>query len=54
MLNSRHWAILAYAGLAGVAIFKDIVSSPQDLIALLAPVAGIFVWDKIASRNQTK
>ena len=47
MLHTRHWAILAYAGLAGMAIFKGLISDTNGMIAILAPIGGMFVWDKL-------
>lgn len=54
MLNSRHWAILGYSGLIGVAIFKGYINEAGEIIAALAPLTGIFVWDKLESRKATK
>ena len=47
MLHTRHWAILAYAGLAGMAIFKGLISDVNGILAVLAPIGGMFVWDKL-------
>jgi hypothetical protein len=44
-------ALLTYAGLAAIALVKDMVNTPEQIIALLAPIGGMFVWDKI---NGTK
>lgn len=51
MLNSRHWAILTYGGLIGMAIFKGYVNDAQEIIAACAPIAGIFIWDKLEARK---
>ena len=42
-------AILTYAGLAGLAIGvkPELISSMVDLMMLVTPLAGMFVWDKI-------
>ena len=47
MLHTRHWAILAYTGLAGMAIFKGLISDYNGVIAVLAPIGGMFIWDKL-------
>lgn len=49
MLQTRHWAILSYAGLAGMAIFKGIVNDTNELVVVLTPLGGMFIWDKIQS-----
>lgn len=46
--RTRHMALVAYAGLATLIIVKDIVSDPVQVIALLAPIAGMFTWDKLS------
>lgn len=47
MLHTRHWAILAYAGLSGVAIFKDLITDVNGLLMVLGPLGGLIVWDKL-------
>ena len=47
MLHTRHWAIIAYASLAGIAIAKDIVTDVNGIIAILTPIGGMFIWDKL-------
>lgn len=51
MIHSRHFAIMAYATLAGLAIAKGIISDINGIIAVLSPVAGMFVWDKLKGNN---
>lgn len=46
-LRTRHIAILTYAAISIMAIFKGIVTTPENIIAILAPIAGMFVWDKL-------
>ena len=46
--RTRHMALVAYTGLALVIIAKDIVTDPLQVIALIAPIAGMFTWDKIS------
>jgi hypothetical protein len=51
--RTRHMALVAYTGIAVLVIAKDLVTAPTDLIALVAPIAGMFAWDKIdASRRK--
>jgi len=52
--RTRHMALVAYAGLATLIIVKDIVTDPVQVIALLAPIAGMFTWDKLDQRNKPK
>ena len=51
MIHTRHFAIMAYATLAGLAIAKGIISDINGIIAVLSPVAGMFVWDKLKGNN---
>jgi len=51
-IRSRHMAIFTYTGLAALVLIKDIVNTPEMGLALLAPLAGMFAWDKITSRNK--
>lgn len=46
-LRTRHLAILTYSAIATMAIFKGLISDYQGVIAVLAPIGGMFVWDKI-------
>ncbi len=50
-LQTRHMALLTYAGLAALAIVikPELLNSLQDVVLLLAPIGGMFVWDKIKS-----
>ena len=51
--RTRHMALVAYTGLAVLIVAKDIVVDPIQVIALLAPIAGMFTWDKITSGKET-
>ena len=46
--RTRHMSLVAYAGIAVLIIAKDLITDPIQLVALLAPIAGMFTWDKIA------
>ena len=48
-IRTRHMAILTYAGIAALAIGvkPDLIASMTDLMMLVTPLAGMFVWDKI-------
>lgn len=50
-LQTRHMALLTYAGIAALAMVvkPELLTSLQDVILLLAPIGGMFVWDKIKS-----
>jgi len=55
MLQSRHWALIGYSCLTGIAIIKNIIHTPEALALVLAPVAGAFAYDKItALRNKVQ
>jgi hypothetical protein len=54
MLQSRHWAILGYCGLTGVAIFKGLINDVNELGVILAPVVAAFAYDKITSLRAAK
>ena len=45
--RTRHMALLSYTGIAVFIIAKDLITDPIQLVALLAPIAGMFAWDKI-------
>ena len=49
--HTRHIALLLYGGISALAIVlkPELIASMQDLILLLAPFGGMFVWDKIKS-----
>jgi len=40
-------ALLTYTGLAAVIIMKDLITTPEFAIALIAPLVGMFTWDKL-------
>lgn len=47
-IRTRHMALLTYAGLAAIVLLQGgIVTTFESAVALLAPIAGMFVWDKI-------
>ena len=47
-IRTRHMALLTYAGLSAMILLQgNIVHTFQDALALLAPIGGMFVWDKI-------
>ena len=46
-IRTRHMAIFTYTGLAGLVLLKDIINTPEMAIALVAPLVGMFTWDKI-------
>ncbi|MEE9215756.1 MAG: hypothetical protein V3U54_13455 [Thermodesulfobacteriota bacterium] len=46
-IRTRHMAILTYAGIASLLVLKDIIDTPETAIALIAPLIGMFTWDKI-------
>ena len=45
--RTRHMALATYTGLAAIILVKDIVNTPETAIALIAPLVGMFTWDKI-------
>lgn len=47
--RTRHMSLVAYTGIAILIIVKDLITDPIQLVALLAPIAGMFTWDKIVS-----
>ena len=55
MLNTRHWALIGYSVLCGIAVFKDIIHTPEAFAVAVGPIAAAFAYDKItALRNQSK
>jgi len=46
--RTRHMAILGYTGLAALIIIKEIITDPVLVVALIAPIGGMFTWDKIS------
>ena len=51
--RTRHMAILAYTGLAVLLVVKDVITDPVQAIALVAPLIGMFTWDKITGTKPT-
>lgn len=47
--RTRHMAIFLYAGLASVILMKDLITTPEMALALIAPLVGMFTWDKISN-----
>ncbi len=52
-IRTRHMALLTYTGLAAILVFKDLINTPETALALVAPLVGMFTWDKIKG-TQTK
>lgn len=52
-IRTRHMALLTYTGLAAIVLVKDMLTSPEHIIALVSPVIGMFTWDKLKG-TQTK
>jgi len=46
-VRTRHMALLTYTGLAAIVLMKELVTDEIQVIALLAPIIGMFTWDKI-------
>jgi hypothetical protein len=46
-IRTRHMALLTYAGLAAITLVNGTISTPEHIIAMLAPIGGMFAWDKI-------
>ena len=47
-LRTRHMALLTYSGLAAIILIQgNIVTDLTGAGAILAPIAGMFAWDKI-------
>lgn len=53
-IRTRHMAILTYSGLAAIILLKgDIITNATEAAAIVAPLIGMFTWDKIKG-TQTK
>ncbi len=52
--RTRHMSLVAYSGIAVLIIVKDLITDPIQLVALLAPIAGMFTWDKLSSNSKAK
>lgn len=46
-VRTRHMALLTYTGLSAIVLMKELVTDEIQVIALLAPIIGMFTWDKI-------
>ena len=46
-IRTRHMAILIYGGLAAIVLVNQTVTEPTHILGLLAPLGGMFAWDKI-------
>ena len=40
---------MTYSGLSAMIIMKDMISDPSQIIGLLAPIVGLWTYDKIHS-----
>jgi len=40
-------ALFTYTGLAALILIKDLITDPVQILALVAPIIGMFTWDKI-------
>ena len=49
--RTRHMALATYAGLALIVLLKDVVNTPETVVMLLAPLVGMFTWDKITAKK---
>ena len=47
-------AILAYTGVAVLLIVKDVITDPVQAVALVAPLIGMFTWDKFSESRKPK
>jgi hypothetical protein len=52
--RTRHMAIFLYSGLAAVILVKDMITTPEMALALIAPLVGMFTWDKIDQSRKSK
>ncbi len=52
-IRTRHMALLTYAGLAAIVFLKDLVTDINGAVMILAPITGMFVWDKIRGTKTT-
>ena len=48
-IRTRHIALMTYSGLSAMIIMKDMISDPSQIIGLLAPIVGLWTYDKIHS-----
>ena len=46
-IRTRHMAILSYAGLSALIIAKGLITDPTQILLLIAPLIGMFTWDKL-------
>ncbi len=53
-IRTRHIALMTYSGLSAMIIMKDIVSDPIQIIGLLAPIVGLWTYDKIHSHVRSE
>jgi len=49
--TTRYLGIISYALVSALLIAKDVVSTTEQAIALLAPIAGFIIADQIKHRN---
>ncbi len=48
-IRTRHIALMTYSGLAAMLIMKDLIIDPVQVVGLLAPIVGLWTYDKIQS-----
>ena len=46
-IRTRHLGILVYGGLVALIVFKDIITDPVHILALVTPIIGMAGADKI-------
>ncbi len=51
-IRTRHIALMTYSGLSAMIIMKDMISDPSQIIGLLAPIVGLWTYDKIHSHGR--
>tara|TARA_Y100000296_G_C5025056_1_gene181837 strand:+ start:179 stop:331 length:153 start_codon:yes stop_codon:yes gene_type:complete len=45
---------MTYSGLSAIILVKDMITEPNMLIGLLAPIVGLWTYDKIQSHVNHK
>ena len=53
-IRTRHLGILTYSGLVALIVFKDLVTDPIHIVALVAPIVGMAGADKIEAIIRNK
>ena len=49
--TTRYLGILTYSAIASLLIVKEVVSTTEHAIAILAPIAGFIALDQYKHRN---